>query len=142
MKSLHEHVCVKFNVDGVEHVITCIIGVKQGNILGAILFTFFVAAVMITWRETFAGPVCIFRSKPDIVVTGRSYRAYGEEFALFDSEYADDTVLFVSRASLDRGVPQLMEHFSRFGMEVHGGNPRLEKESKTEILFCSKPPSV
>ena len=87
LKSLHEHVCVKFNVDGVEHVITCIIGVKQGNILGAILFTFFVAAVMITWRETFAGPVCIFRSKPDIVVTGRSYRAYGEEFALSDSEY-------------------------------------------------------
>ena len=53
LESLHKHVYVKFNVDGVEHVITCIIGVKQGDILGPILFTFFIAAVMITWREIF-----------------------------------------------------------------------------------------
>ena len=140
LKSLHEHVYVKYDVDSVEHVITCIIGVKQGDILGPILFTIFVAAVMITWRETLEGPVCIFRSKPDFVMTGRSYRAYGDEFALSDSEYADDTaVLFVSRGSLDTGVPQLMKHFGRFGMEVHRGNSRTEKESKSEILFCPKP---
>ena len=140
LKSLHEHVYVKFSVDGVEHVITCIIGVKQGDILGPILFTFFVAAVMITWRETFDGPVCVFRSKPDFVLTGRSHRAYGHEFQLTDSEYADDTaVLFISRASLDTGAPHLVQHFGRFGMEVHRGNTRTECPSKSEVLFCPKP---
>ena len=140
LESLHKHVYVKFNVDGVEHVITCIIGVKQGDILGPILFTFFIAAVMITWREIFEGPVCIFRSKPDFKITGRSYRARGDEFSLSDSEYADDTaILFLSRASLDTGAPLLMIHFGRFGMEVHRGNTRLKKESKSEILFCPKP---
>ena len=48
LKSLHEHVFVKFDVDGIEHVIASIIGVKQGDIFGPILFTFYVAAVMIT----------------------------------------------------------------------------------------------
>lgn len=140
LKSLHEHVYVKFNVDNVGHVITCIIGVKQGDILGPILFTFYVAAVMITWRMTFDGPLCLYRTKPDFVMTGRSYRAYGDEFALLDSEYADDTaVLFESRESLDVGVPQLIEHFARFGMEVHTGNTLLDKKSKSEILFCPKP---
>ena len=139
LTSLHEHVYVKFNVDNVGHIITCIIGVKQGDILGPILFTFFVAAVMITWRMTFGGPLCLFRTKRDFVMTGRSYRAYGDEFPLYDSEYADDTaVLFESRASLDEGVPQLIVHFARFGMEVHTGNTIHEKKSKSEILFCPK----
>ena len=95
---------------------------------------------MITWRETFDGPVCVFRSKPDFVLTGRSHRAYGHEFQLTDSEYADDTaVLFISRASLDTGVPHLVQHFGRFGMEVHKGNTRTECPSKSEGLFCPKP---
>ena len=98
LKSLHETVYVKFKVDGVEKVIRSTIGVKQGDILGPILFTFFLAAVMITWRETHEGQACIFRTKPDFVMTGRSYRAYGGEFEVPDSEYADDTAaLFVSR---------------------------------------------
>ena len=140
LKSLHETVHVKFKVDGVEKVIRSTIGVKQGDILGPILFTFFLAAVMITWRETFEGPVCMFRTKPDFVMTGRSHRAYGDEFEVPDSEYADDTAaLFVSRESLDTNVPLLIGHFARFGMEVHTGNTRTEKDSKSEVLFCPKP---
>ena len=140
LKALHEHVYVKFNVDNVEHTITCSIGVKQGDILGPILFTFFVAAVMITWRMTFNGPFCFYRTKRDYVMTGRSYRAYGDEFSVPDSEYADDTAaLFVSRESVDTDVPRLIRHFARFGMEVHTGNTRLKKLSKSEILFCPKP---
>ena len=140
LESLHEHVYVKFNVDSVGHVITCIIGVKQGDILGPILFTFFMAAVMITWRITYAGPLCLFRSKRDFIMTGRSYRAYGDEFPLSDSEYADDAaILFDSRASLDDGAPRLVVHFGRFGMEVHAGNTLSKKKSKSEVLFCPKP---
>ena len=143
LKSLHDHVYVKFNVDGVEHVLTCTIGVKQGDILGPVLFTFFAAAVMITWRKTNQCAVCVFRTKSDFVMTGRSYRAYGDEFALEDSEYADDTaVLFDSRESLDAGVPQLIGHFARFGMEVHTGNLPAERKSKSEVLFCPKPPQL
>ena len=105
--ALHEHVCVKFSVNGVMHTISCLIGVKQGNILGPILFIFFVAAIMITWCATYDGPMCIFRSKPDFLLTGRSVRAHGTEFALCDSEYADDTaVLFDLRYRLEYGVPR------------------------------------
>ena len=95
---------------------------------------------MITWRETAQGPHCTFKTKPDFVLTGRSHRAYGEEFTLPDSEYADDTaVLYTSRERLEAGVPQLIKHFARFGLEVHTGNTRTKKDSKSEVLFCPKP---
>ena len=62
------------------------------------------------------------------------------ENSWFDSVYADDTAgLFDSRASIDVGVPQMITHFARFGMEIHTGSVEEEKESKTVILFCSKP---
>ena len=143
LRCLHSNVNVKFDVQGVIHSIMSIIGVKQGDILGPVLFTFYIAAIMITWRKVFPGPACMFRSKEDFVMTGRSYRAYGEEFPMTDSEYADDTAaLFVSRRSLEEGAPLLLSHFSRFGMDVHKGNIDEEKESKTEILFCAKPPHM
>ena len=75
IKALHERVNVKFNVEGITHTIKSVIGVKQGDILGPILFTFYAAAIMISWRKVFDGPVSIFRTKPDFVMTGRSYRA-------------------------------------------------------------------
>ena len=138
---LHENVNVKFEVQGVTSNIKSNIGVKQGDILGPVLFNFYIAAIMITWRKVFQGPTCTFRSKEDFEMTGRSYRAYGEEFPLTDSEYADDTAaMFVSRVSLEEGAPLLLNHFSRFGMEVHKGTYADEKKkSKTEVLFCSKP---
>ena len=69
------------------------------------------------------------QDKTRFVMTGRSHRAYGDDFELPDSEYADDTaVLFVARDSLNAGVPHLITHFAWFGMEVHTGNARTEKE--------------
>ena len=73
-------------------------------------------------------------------MTGRSYRAHGDEFALVDSEYADDTaVVFDSREETGVGVPDAMNHFDRFRMEVHRGDGQKKKTSKSEVLFCSKP---
>ena len=42
---------------------------------------------------------------------------------------------------MDDGVPKVMAHFARWGMEIHTGNKAITppKESKTEILFVSKP---
>ena len=43
LTALHNNFEVKFIVDNVTQAITCTIGVKQGDILGPILFTFFLA---------------------------------------------------------------------------------------------------
>ena len=81
--------------------------------------------------------VCIFRTEEDFILTGSDY---GEGFAVSDSVYADDTAgLFDSCASIDVGVPQMMTRFARFGMKIHSGIVEEEKESRTVILFCSKP---
>ena len=104
LKSLHANVEVKFVINDVTKSIESIIGVKQGDILGPLLFIFYLAAVMISWRNAFDRPVCIFHTKIDDVLTGRRYNTKKdtEKFELPDSEYADDTaVLFTSRWSID-----------------------------------------
>ena len=62
------------------------------------------------------------------------------EFAVSDSEYADATAIpFTSRSDAEIFTPLLMEHFRRWGLEVHAGSCSPHKESKTEILFCARP---
>ena len=143
LKALHDAFKVKFTVDNVTQTIICTIGVKQGDILGPILFTFFIAAVMITWRNTSKIAPCIFKTKKDAIMTGRSYRAYGEDLPLQDSEYADDTALiFGSREDTASGIAESMSHFARFGMEVHSGPVEPREDSKSVVLFCPKPSSM
>ena len=48
LKALHEKVEVKINMDGEEAVIISIRGVKQGDILGPVLYKLFQFAVMYT----------------------------------------------------------------------------------------------
>ena len=67
LKALHNNFEVKFTVDDNTQIVLCTIGVKQGDILGPILFTFFLAAVMITWRATTNTPLCVFRTKNDVL---------------------------------------------------------------------------
>ena len=55
-------------------------------------------------------------------MTGRNVAADGEDFDVADSEYADDTsVLYTSRDSLVISTPHMIQHFSRFGMDIHVG---------------------
>lgn len=56
-------------------------------------------------------------------MTWRSYEAYGEEFPFQNSEYADDTaIIYKIRYDLEIGRPFIIiNHFVRFGMEVHSG---------------------
>ena len=70
LKSLHKNITVKFTVGAVTHILSSIIGVKQEDILGSILFAIFLAAIMITWRKHYEKPLCIFRTKKDFILTG------------------------------------------------------------------------
>ena len=141
LKAAHDQVKVKFSVDGITHIIDSIIGVKQGDILGPILFVFYIAAIMIVWRKNYDGPKCIFWTKNDFVMTGRRINTKGEEFEFMDSEYADDTaIMFPCRDSLDKWLPKLYDVFEKFGMEIHSGS--IGKKSKSEVLFVAAPDSV
>ena len=140
--ALHKSVIVKFEIDGVLASLPSIIGVKQGDLLGPILFTFYIAAIMMTWRSEHSYDLCLFRSCDDFEMTGRPPATQGDEFTIADSEYADDTgIPFTSRKDLDEQTPNVMAHFERWGMEVHAGtyaqDGSVAKESKSEVLFCS-----
>ena len=143
MKSLHKNVHVKFKVGAVTHISTSIIGVKQGNILGPILLTILIEAIMFTWRKMYDRPLCIFRTNKDIILTGRRSTTKGIDFPLSDSEYVDNTAaLFGSKETFGNFSPLLINHFEEFGMEVHVGHcDQPNKPSKTEELFVSAPPS-
>ena len=87
LKSLHAHFIVKFSVSDIYHEILNIIGVKQGDILGPRLFNLFIYAVMLTWHLLDSRPLCVFYTKPDFVLTGRSYRSRGgKQFNLPNSQ--------------------------------------------------------
>ena len=122
LKSLLKNVNVKFTVGAVTHILSSIIVVKQGDILGPILLTIFIAAIMITWRKLYR-PSYIFRTKKDFILTGRRSTTKRIDFSLSDSEYADDTaVLFDSGESLENFSQLSINHFENFGMEVHVGH--------------------
>ena len=144
LRAVHKDVIVKFEVEGVTHEVNCSIGVKQGDVLGPVLFTIFMVGVMTTWRSISDQPQCIFYTKEDSVMTGRKSTEAGDAFTLDDSEYADDTAaLFVSREAIAKYSPLLVKHFARFGLEVHMGDIRKpKKKSKTECLFVAAPPSA
>ena len=58
------------------------------------------------------------------------------QFAVSESEYADDTAIpFCNRADAEKYAPLLMEHFRRWGLEVHAGSYHPFKGAKTELLF-------
>merc|ERR1712185_47492 len=106
LKVLHATVHVKFIVGGITCVLESIIGVKQGDILGPILFVFYMAAVMITFRRMHKYNLCVYRTKEDFTLTGRSHTARGTEFAVSDSLYAGDSaVFFCSRSIVEKMVP-------------------------------------
>ena len=141
LQSLHGHVEVKFMINEVTNTVECIIGVKQGDILGPILFTFYLAAIIITWKAEFVRPLCMFRTNADFVMTGRDINADGDDFDLSDSEYADDTaVLFVSRDDVVESTPVMIGHFARFGMDIHVGSEG--NDSKSVVLFAAAPSHV
>ena len=51
LKKMHATIGVKFGFDELTRVMLCVAGVKQGDLLGPGLFTFFIAAIMIAKRK-------------------------------------------------------------------------------------------
>lgn len=98
------------------------------------------AAVIKSWRSSHSYNLCTVRCKADFQLTGRRPTTKGDlEFDVTDSEYADDTVFtFESREDCERITPQIVKHFTRWGLEVHVGAEN--RSSKSEILFCAKDP--
>ena len=140
LRSLHTTVKVKFEHEGVTQTLDSIIGVKQGDLLGPDLFTFFMAAVMKTWRSSYSYSLCCVNTKADFQLTGHKPTDKGIESSVPDSEYADDTAfLFESRADCQRMTPLMVEHFDKWGLEVHVGSDTNPK-SKSEVLFCAADP--
>ena len=142
---MHKSIKVKFEVDGVMKTLDSIIGVKQGDLIGPILFIFYIAAIMETWRSEHDYPLCTFRSLDDFKLNGRPPMTSGDEFTLPDSEYADDTALpFETRFDVEEMTPKVLAHFERWGMEVHVGfdDGATRKDSKSEILFVPARPNA
>ena len=82
---------------------------------------------------------CIFYSKNDDKLTGRSCRPRDEKVLLVDLEYADDTSILLDNCEdPTNGANSIVTHVARFGMEVHTGKIEPLAELKTEILFCLK----
>jgi hypothetical protein len=140
--ALHKVVDVHFEVDGVTHVLESIIGVKQGDILGPVLFNFIICAVMMVWKQVRDQEGrCGFRTKDDAVLVGRNWKeGGGVQLEADEGLYADDTqVMWGTRAWLTREAPILFGIFADFGLEVHVKKAGDTVASKSVVLFYPKP---
>lgn len=121
---------MKFVIGDVVRTINNIVGVKLGDILGPLLFTFYVTAIIETWKLSCDIPFCVFCTKKDYVMTGRRIIIKGEDFELSDSEYADDTaLLFENRYNTQQGSILIYNHSNCSGMDIYTSvlNPELQR---------------
>lgn len=131
--SLHTNIHISLDIFGFSKSFFNTTGVKQGDVLGPVLFNFYIAALLITWRSSTTTNECVFKTTQDVKLTGRKFNTHGELVVFRDSAYADDTaVLFSTRRDAIIGTNELIAHFARFGMLIHVGTD--QKASKSEML--------
>ena len=104
-------IIVQLSIDGAEVNIESIIEVKQGDVLGPIIFIIYMVALTDTRKQKEDISPCLFRSKQDSIITElRTNIVRGvEEFAMTESAYADDAAfVFPSREISERDTPRIM----------------------------------
>ena len=141
LQALHATVNVKFAVEGVTRTVGSIIGVKQGDLLGPILFNFHVAGAMMAWQQERQSVPPVFQTKEDCVLDGREWRkeVNSESLEVADTLYADDTgEFFKTRADAVQDVPLLVKFLAKFGLFVHVKLPG-QKKSKSVLMYHSAP---
>jgi len=85
LRAMHKSIEVLFEVDGLKRRLSSTIGVKQGDLLGPELFTFFMAGVMETWRAGHDYKFCKVRTREDFILTGRNPNTGGKN--VFGKQY-------------------------------------------------------
>ena len=71
--------------------------------LGPVLFSIFMMAVMTSWRAKSDQSNCVCLFKHDEVLKGRKHNAHRDKYTVDASEDAEDTAaLFVSREVLEK----------------------------------------
>jgi hypothetical protein len=126
LRALHEKADVKFNADGVEQTLPSKIGVKQGDILGPVLFLFLVAGFQMAWRTVRTTTPPTPSTKPDGVLDtvrrqsgGSEGRVGADQVRLLETLYADDTgPYFLSREDLAKDTPLLFQLLEDFWLEA------------------------
>ena len=58
---------VSFSVSGAEASISSIIGVKQGDVLGPVLYVIYMAAQTMSWRRRYSDAPCVYRTKEELL---------------------------------------------------------------------------
>jgi hypothetical protein len=94
-------------------------------------------AGMKTWRSSHHIDLYTFKYRQDFDLYGRRHTTDGDEYSLSGSEYVDNMAfIFTSREDARSMTPLVVEHFTRWGMNVYVS--KNDKESKSQILFCAK----
>jgi hypothetical protein len=135
VRRLHSGTTLKITVEGIEEIIDCLIGVREGSIEGPGLFLFLFQAAVETMEWPVAKPQ--FSTKEDGKVRGERWNSKTkvQAFELWKCLFADDCVLFFeSREDLVQGSNYLFNHLRRFGLHMHIGQGNVA--SKTEAMYC------
>jgi hypothetical protein len=154
LRALHTDVKVHFTVQEVQLIMDSLIGVKQGDILGPILFVLFICGIMVAFRKKYPNHNgCIYRSKADFVLRSRTALHGGsnlqpgqkghsgvQAFQVGDSAYADDCMFgYPDRHEAEIYIPRLYPHFETFGMTIHSAPIEKAEDSKSELTFFAAP---
>ena len=111
----------------------------------------YMAAVHETWRSLLSYDLCIMRSKRGFHPHRRTEPQDGWQKSQWQTLYRicsigqriicgwHAAIPFTSGLDAEIFTPLLMEHFRRWGLEVHAGSYSPHKDSKIEMLFCARP---